>query len=156
MLIHRVQLPEDNALSQTTAQTTQAPNPPTTTTSTTDDRTASQDSETTAAETQPPTVGETTGTSGTAGSAAVRLLNDYMGSDPHMKICQFQSPSSTDSELGINRHVRVHSILLSDCHQSTRGVALSTPYSSGGCVLDVLVSPGCTFCPERTNCGFDH
>ena len=72
-----------------------------------------------------------------------------------MRICQFQSFLSADSELGTNHRFRVHSILLL-VRSPTRDVVFSTLYSSGGCVFDALVAPDCTFCNERTNCGFDH
>ena len=160
MLIQRVQLPEDNALSQTATQATQGPNSSTTSTSpgteAATEGTTPQNSETTAPETQPPTAGRTTGTTGTDRTTLVRYLIDHIRSDPHMRTCRSQSPSPTNSELGTNHHVRAHSIILPDCGQSARDVVLSTPSGSGGYVFDVLVTSGCTIRPERTNCGFDY
>jgi hypothetical protein len=73
-----------------------------------------------------------------------------------MRICQFWSPSSADSELGTNHHARVHSILHPDCGKSTRDVVLSAPSGSGGCVFDVLAAPNHTFCSERASSGLNH
>lgn len=95
MLIHRVQLPEDTALSQVAVAATPAPNPSTAATTlgeqTANSTSAPQTQETTSPETQLPTAGENTGTTGSTRPALIWNLIDYMWNDPHSRICEFWS-----------------------------------------------------------------
>jgi len=159
VLIHRVQLPEDAALDEAVTTATPAPNPPTVAstldTRTTNDTSASQTPEATAPEAQLPTAGGNVGTTSPTGSRFLPLI-DYMWNDPHSRTCEFRPPSPTDDRLGANQRDRAHSIVLPDCGQPTRGVVLSTTFSSGGCVFDVLVAPDRALGLEGTDCGLDN
>jgi len=74
----------------------------------------------------------------------------------HIRESVSPSPIAHSAEPNANRHDRVNSIVLSDRGQPACVVVLSTPSSSGGCILDVLVASNRTFRPERTKFGFDH
>lgn len=155
MLIHRVQLPEDNALNQAT----QVPNPSTTTASTntvaTDDENASQDSEAASLVTEPPVDGRTTDAADTARPGFIGFWIDYVRSDPHLKTCQFRSLSFSDSGPDADDSIRVYPIILPDCGQSTLDVVFGTSFGNGSCLFDVLVTSDRTFCSERADCGFE-
>ncbi|KAF9644702.1 hypothetical protein BDM02DRAFT_3190363 [Thelephora ganbajun] len=90
VLICRVQLPEDTALSQTASAAAPIPNPPATATTpntgTTSGRATTQNLETIAPGTQTPTVGGSGGITSPARPAFMIYLVDQLWNDPHLRI----------------------------------------------------------------------
>ena len=86
-----MQLPEDAALSQTSAVVAPAPNPSATVaTPDTGDaggRTAPQNSVTTTPEARPPAAGGNTGATTPSRPGFIVYLIDHVWNDPHLRIC---------------------------------------------------------------------
>ena len=157
MLICRVQLPEDTALSQTVAAAAPPQNPPPpVATPDTGSRTTTQNSATTTPITNPPTVDGSSGTADPPRPGFIVFLIHHVWNDPHLRICKFQLPLLLSAGLFIDIRARVYSLILPNCGQSTCDVLLSPPSGNRSHILYVLATSNRAFRKDGSQFGFDY